>query len=54
MGDYGKLPVTGAVTMTVLGVTMGVPTMVAIGAGLVVVGIVLLRVSWRRGSRQPQ
>jgi predicted exporter len=49
MNTYGRvLPNTG-LAVTVLGVTFGGATLLAIALALVLCGAVLVRVGWRRG-----
>lgn len=47
MHSYGVLPNTG-LAVTVLGVTFGGAQLLAIGIALVLLGALVLRLTWRR------
>jgi hypothetical protein len=50
MNDYGKLANTGAGAVSVFGATAGQLWLVVIALGLVAVGAVAVRSSWRRNK----
>lgn len=49
MNQYGTLPVTGA-SLTLGGVMLDQVWLLGFGMGIVVLGAVAIRTSWRRGK----
>lgn len=49
MSDYGRLAFTGVPTIAILGITIDQWWVAGIAAALILVGIVALRIGFRRG-----
>ena len=49
MNSYGTLPVTGA-TITVGGIMLDQVWLLGAGFGALVIGVTMLRLTWRRGQ----